>query len=159
MSPAESDLSDLYQVFLNARLQRACMRAAPVGGDPIAFFHSDRGRFERTYVALLFTLVEGWNFLWRARRLVMEVAPELAPTQLVRKLRGSVELRSMAEVRAYMCHRDQREYWDAGRVGAVAPTGVDDPVGHEEIYEAFAAMFAPDVRRAIHEYVSGSTEV
>jgi hypothetical protein len=116
------------------------MLRAPVdpGGDPIQFFHSDRGRFERTYVAFLYVVVEAWSSP------VMRPAHELAEsltsleevTSVLRQARKDGGLEAMRQVRDYMFHRDQREYWDEGRAAVVMQMHT-----HEAIYQAFSKMF------------------
>jgi len=42
----------------------------------------------------------------------------------------------MRSIRGYMFHRDQREYWDGGRIAVAELQGI-----HEEIFEIFSRMF------------------
>lgn len=144
-SQGELELVELFQVLLSARLQRHGMNESPVppakaGEKIMTFFHSDRARFERTYIVFLCVLVEGWQCFGKARELAASVTSIQRLTDLMRKLKKGGDLhddfRQMKEVRAYMCHRDERAYWDEGRVGASGGMWL-----HEEIYEAFFEMF------------------
>lgn len=53
-------LLNLHDAFLNASLQRHAMLQEPVEG-PATFDVSNRGRFERTWAAFLYVLLEAWE--------------------------------------------------------------------------------------------------
>jgi hypothetical protein len=121
------------------------MNTAPVvdSDNPLEFYSSDRGRFERTYVAFLYVLVEAW----RARaleqaRVFMGNLVSLVPIETAlanaEQAHGEEQsgIQSMREVRDYMCHRDLREYWDKGREAVNMQMHT-----HESIYDAFSHAF------------------
>jgi hypothetical protein len=138
----ERDFHNLYDVFLNAHLQRKLMDEAPVGrafeGDAGAFFRSDRGRLERTYVAFLYVLVETWQSaaMSRAKQFFESLTPLDEVRAVLKDVRRSGGIEKMRNVRAYMCHRDKREYWDEGRD---AVNGQME--NHEAVYQAFSKAF------------------
>lgn len=105
---------------------------------PQDFFMSDRGRFERTYVALLAVLIEAWCSpgAQAVRDTIASRVPIQPVEQLLAHARRSGALDKIRSIRGYMFHRDQRQYWDAGRVAVAQLHGA-----HEEIYSAFSAMF------------------
>lgn len=105
---------------------------------PEDFFMSDRGRFERTYIAFLAVLIEAWSS--EGAKTVLDTIASHVSTQrlqdLLSQARRSGVLDTMRSIRGYMFHRDEREYWDIGRIAVVQLNGV-----HEEIYSAFSEMF------------------
>lgn len=137
---SEDDFWNLHDVFLNASLQRSCMLKAPVemGSNPGGFSRSNRGRFERTYVAFLHVLVEAWlsSQMRQTRDLIATLAPLNNVAATLKHARRSRKLNSMKDVRDYMFHRDEREYWDAGRVATIGQAST-----REAIYESFSDMF------------------
>ena len=149
-----ADFLNLHDAFLNTSLQRSRMLRSPMEGitNPEEFFRSDRGRFERTYVAFLAALVEAWEAKRAApvRSFMAAQAPTagLAATvddelTLARRSGGLDKLRC---IRGYMFHRDEREYWDAGRVAVAELGGV-----HERLYWAFSRLFLAAFREVPRE--------
>ncbi len=111
-------LGNLHDAFLNASLQRDCMLKSPAPGDPEAFMISDRGRFERTWLAFLYILVECWRSEQMApvRECVYALVPDCRIDELLREGDQDGRIAKLRDVRHYMCHRDHREYWDEGRL-------------------------------------------
>jgi hypothetical protein len=141
------DVVNIHDAFLNTSLQRSRMLRSSMEGvdSPQDFFMSDRGRFERTYIAFLAVLIEAWCS--PAAQTVRDTIASRVPTQpvdqlLARERRFGV-LDRIRSIRGYMFHRDERQYWDVGRV-AVAQLHR----AHEEIYSAFSAMFLAFFRSA-----------
>jgi hypothetical protein len=111
------DIANLHDAFMNANLQFVRMRDEQVLKDPEEFMTSDRGRFERTWLAFLYVLIESWQSaqMATARALVAERVPDSAIEDLLAEGRASDAIAALQDVRHYMCHRDRREYWDEGR--------------------------------------------
>ena len=114
-------LMNLHDAFLNASLQRAGMESCRVEKEAEGFLLSRRGRFERVWVTFLYVLVEAWQSDQMASvREYAGKAVDCSPlNRMIDELNSRGELAKMREVRNYMCHRDRREYWDAGRVAVV----------------------------------------
>jgi len=136
----EGEYWNLHDAFVNVELLRTLMNKAPVEGgplaDPIQFFRSYRGRFERLYIGLLWVVIEAWQ---RRREVREFCSGRVSTEELVAALRQAEPaggLKSMKDVRDYTFHRDKREYWDPGRVGAVGYMHI-----HEGLYQALARMF------------------
>lgn len=129
---------NLHDAFLNASLQYSLMLRCPVPRNPREFYSSDRGRLERSWVCFLYVLVEAWNA--GSSRGVRTYAGTLTSTvglvEVLRSIRRSGHLRRMEETRNYMCHRDRREYWDAGRTAAIGAAEEN-----LRVYRAFSDMF------------------
>ena len=136
----QSDFWSLHDAFVNAELMRGLMNKAPVDGgpqaSPVDFFHSYRGRFERIYIGLLWVVVEAWERR-RDIRDFCAARTDVSPvTMVLREGRSNGGLVAMKAVRDYSFHRDKREYWDEGRVGAVGYMAL-----HESLYQAFSRLF------------------
>jgi hypothetical protein len=137
------DLMNLHDVFLNASLQMRCMEHAPVERDLRAFLISDRTRFERSWLTFLYVLLEAWQ------------ASQVAPVRAyVGALVGTAELDAMIaegtqhghigklrEARDYMCHRDRREYWDAGSLAQA-----NNPESNRRLHNAFGVTLLGALR-------------
>ena len=134
---------NLHDVFLNASLVKKLMDAAPIEEDPILFCSSDRGRLERLWVALLFVLVEAWESSQMAtvRAYVSQCAATNGVANLLRQARRDRHLDRMREARAYMFHRDKREYWDDGRHSVVG--GLEF---HHKLHMAFSQVMLAAMR-------------
>lgn len=120
-SEIRSKLANLHDAFLNASLQFDRMQKSPIENDPNnpnKFMLSDRGRFERAWLAFLYVLFEAWESeqMKDARELVLSLNPETDLTALIEQGRKDGSINKLREVRHYMCHRDKREYWDEGRM-------------------------------------------
>ena len=141
------DILNIHDAFLDASLQRSRMLQSSMEGvdSPQDFFMSDRGRFERTYVAFLAVLIEAWGS--PAAQAVRDAIASRVPIQPVEGLlahgRRSGVLDRIRSIRGYMFHRDERQYWDVGRVAVAQLHGA-----HEQIYSAFSAMFLVFFRSA-----------
>lgn len=114
-------LMNLHDVWLNADLLKRVMDTSPVhdGQDD----DQDRFRAERIWIAMLAVLVESWERGSGSRHAVEFLRGAVDTSRLVDLLRSArrkpAEAR-MVEVRHYVCHRDERGYWDRGRT---APYG------------------------------------
>jgi len=82
---------------------------------------SDRGRYERMWAAMLYVLVEAWESKAAepVRQHLASVADLSELSAILEEGRTTGAIDKLREVRHYMCHRDKREYWDAGRVGTL----------------------------------------
>ena len=137
-------LANLHDAFLQASLQRKYMEQSPVIREPTAFMVSDRGRFERVWVALLYVLVESWQS--KQMRPIREyVGTVTSVAELERVLlegkRGGF-LARMRETRHYVCHRDKREYWDQGRFGVAGGLKY-----HIKLHDAFSKVLLAAMKR------------
>jgi hypothetical protein len=110
-------LMNLHDAYLNASLQRTAMERAPLEREPEVFHTSDRARYERTWAMFLYVLIEAWlsKSASEVRDFVRQVADTAPLDDLIAKAKEGGDLDAMFEGRSYMCHRDRREYWDAGR--------------------------------------------
>ena len=131
---------NLHDAFVNVELMRKLMYEAPVEGgplaDPVQFFHSYRGRFERLYIGLLWVVIEAWQRRREVRAFCAARASLDEVVAVLREAESAGGLKAMKAVRDYTFHRDKREYWDPGRVGAVGYMHI-----HEGLYQAFSRMF------------------
>jgi hypothetical protein len=153
MSSTENDVIagfwNLHDAFLSVHLQRMCMLNAPVSrGDPLkdnplAFFASPRGLHERAYGAFLYVLVEAWEAKrWESVREYIETMATTAEIGVaIREGRDQGHLEELRQLRHFMCHRDQRDYWDRGHFAAVGQIDY-----HERLYQAFNRMFLDCIR-------------
>jgi hypothetical protein len=134
------DFLNLHDAFMNASLQRSRMlRSSMQGVDgPEEFFMSDRGRFERTYAAFVAVLVEAWaaRRYGALRSLIGTLVSTDEVNAALLEARKGGGLERLRAIRGYMFHRDERQYWDYGRVAVVDLGGV-----HERLYWAFSRMF------------------
>lgn len=139
-STLRGDLLNIHDAFLNVSLQRSLMLRSSMDGVNTAeeFLMSDRGRFERTYVAFLAVLIEAWCSArtQAAREAIAKRVATQSIDETLEKARRSGAIDKMRSIRGYMFHRDQREYWDSGRVVVAELQWV-----HEEIFEAFSRAF------------------
>jgi hypothetical protein len=136
---------NLHDVFLNASLSRSKMMHAPVVLDPIEFLASDRGRFERMWVTFLFVLVEAWQspHMSGGKDYIASVIPIKEVDGLIEQGRADGSLTQMRNVRDYMCHRDRREYWNAGRLNIAGQIGFHVAL-HQAFDRVFLAVSSPD---------------
>lgn len=115
-------LLNLHDVYLNASAQHEAMRKSPVVPDIDEGIASDRFRYERAWIMFLYVLVEAWRAdgasSLRQTAGTAKAFPALEATLCEGDSCGLIK--GMRNTRDYMCHRDRREYWDAGRV---APFG------------------------------------
>jgi hypothetical protein len=112
-------LVNLIDAFFNARLQKELMDRAPLTDDLTHFLCSDRMRLERAWLTFLHVLVESWQSPqmkpvadWLATAVPNEYQSLLHALHAAGK-DGTLE--KIHAVRDYMCHRDRRVFWDAGR--------------------------------------------
>ena len=129
---------NLHDVFLNASLARSCMLHSPLVPSAEEFTLSDRGRFERMWVTFLYVLVEAWRApLTAGGKAYMESAsPTREIDELIAQGDADGSLAKMRHVRDYMCHRDRRDYWDAGRTDVAGQL-----LYHEALHGAFSQAF------------------
>ena len=113
-----TQLGNLHDVLMNASLQACRMNKEPIADDPETFMISDRGRFERTWLAFLYVLVECWRSqqMREVRDFIQTKIPDCQIVQLLREGEKNGAIKALREVRDYMCHRDRRTYWDTGRL-------------------------------------------
>jgi hypothetical protein len=128
-------LMNLHDAFLNASLLRSVMRRSPIVNNARLFEVSDRGRFERLWVATLYVLVEAWNSP-QMRPIREFIASKVDIEQLNSILRQGAKdgnLRKMEDTGHYMFHRDKRKYWDNGRLSVCGQLEY-----HESLHMAFS---------------------
>jgi hypothetical protein len=89
--------------------------------DPLLWPISDRARLERLWWAMTYVLIEAW----RAPR-PPEVGQFLARLEHTPRVEAALAalddagvIDKLRECRHYMCHRDHRAYWDAGRMASL----------------------------------------
>jgi hypothetical protein len=94
-------LMNLHDVFLNASLLRKNMFNSPIVTDPREFDISDRGRFERMWIANLYVLVEAWNSrdMKGAREFVASKVDTEALDSILRQGYKDGNLRKMEQTR------------------------------------------------------------
>lgn len=134
-------IGNLHDAFMNASLQRSGMNGSPPDTDPDGSFIPNRDRFQRTWVAFLYVLVEAWQATSMAS--VRESIGAMVDTSrlgaMIHEAKEDGRLDKMLETRNYMCHRDRREYWDLGRTSVVGQLEFHDAL-HDEFSEIFKAV-------------------
>lgn len=129
---------NLHDAFLNASLQRSHMHQSDIEDDPERFHTSQRGRFERSWVTFLYVLVEAWqsNNAQPVRAWITQSVSTDEVESLL--LQGTTDgsLDRMRKTRHYMCHRDNRKYWDEGRLAVIGNLEY-----HESLHMAFSKVF------------------
>jgi hypothetical protein len=135
-------LANLHDTFLNASLQRQEMHRSPIVDDPDAFLISNRGRFERTWAAFLYVLIESWEStsMSEVQTHVRSVADTTALDAALVEGRANGDIAKLQQVRHYMCHRDRREYWDPGRMGVLTQLTYNERLHLEFSKVLLAAM-------------------
>ncbi len=133
-SVAESFMN-LHDVFMNASVIKRAMDQAPIPDKDVQWHYHDRGRLERLWVALLAVLIEAWHAdqMKAARDCLATVTDTGDLVRLLREARKTDHLRRLQANRAYMFHRDERKYWDEGRLG---------PIDHLEFHVAIHTEFS-----------------
>jgi hypothetical protein len=136
-------LLNLHDAFLNASIQRAYMLKCPVETDPKFFLISDRGRFERFWVAFLFVLVEAWCSAQMApvRSWISQITSLETLETLIKKGKKDDQIAKMESARHYMCHRDRRKYWDDGRLSVLGNLDY-----HNQLHMAFSDVLLTALR-------------
>jgi hypothetical protein len=118
-------LANLHDVFLNASLIKKQMDNSPIESSgkrgAEIFLASDRGRFERIWIAFLYVLVEAWDS--RNMKSIKDyIASKVSInvlTSLIDQGKKDGSLNKMKNTRHYIAHRDNREYWDVGRLSVL----------------------------------------
>ena len=107
---------NLYDVFLNASLQRSTMLKLPIDLSGINLIN-DRWRHERTWLMFLYVLIEAWE-----SKLNAEFRHFLYTTQecneikkLLKEVKRTKQIDLLRNIRDYMAHRDEKKFWDQGR--------------------------------------------
>jgi hypothetical protein len=139
-------LANLHDAFLQASLVRTHMEQSPPSTDPHVFLMSDRGRFERLWVALLYVLVEAWQSN-QMREVTEHIQAKTSLAELDQVLQEGAageQISSMREVRHYVCHRDKREYWDKGRVAAIGNLAY-----HQRLHDAFSKVLLAAMQQGV----------
>jgi hypothetical protein len=116
-SELREGLANLQDAFLNCSLLKKSMDTCCVVENAVEFHLSDRGRFERLWVAALAVLVESWHssHMKPVREYIRTTVSTKDLTELLRESRKSGLIDAMIATRHYMFHRDKRKYWDPGR--------------------------------------------
>jgi hypothetical protein len=119
------------------RLARREKWKSRVDQDVEKFHISDHGRFERMWVMFLYVLVEAWESEQMATvRAFIESVTSLGElNDLLRAGKADGSLIKMRNTRDYMCHRDRRKYWDAGRRAVYGQLEY-----HTKLQEAFSRL-------------------
>lgn len=135
MGTIREEVGNLHDAFLNASLMNSLMLKQPLEEDAAAFMISDRSRLERSWVAYLHVLIEAWTRREAepARQWIGSVVSQAALERLLTEGEQSGARKAMQGTRDYMCHRDRRGYWDAGRFG---------PIGHLPFLRKLHAEFS-----------------
>jgi hypothetical protein len=137
-------LLNLHDAFLNADLSLRQKWAAPIDPDPEKFPISDHGRFERIWVMFLYVLFESWES--RQMRIVRDYVGSVASlaelTGLIRSGKQKCSFKKMKATRDYMCHRDQRKYWDDGRLAVCGQLEY-----HMQLHQAFSEVLLQAFRK------------
>lgn len=112
----KNQYSNLYDVFLNASLQRSSMIKSPIDVNDISLI-TDHFRYERTWLMFLYVFYEAWEApLNKSFRQYVYNLPKSKSIQTtisdLKKTRQFVKLKNL---RDYMAHRDKRIFWDTGR--------------------------------------------
>lgn len=130
-------LMNLHDAFLNASLLKDRMDKSPLVKDIKVFDATDRARFERMWVASLSVLIEAWNSsqMSRIREYVASKVPIDELITLLRHGRKDGSLDKMRETRHYMFHRDERKYWDDGRLAVCGQLEF-----HLKVHRAFSRV-------------------
>jgi len=126
---------NLHDAFLNASIQRSYMLKCPVEKDPDHFLISDRGRFERFWIAFLYVLVESWNSNQMAfvKSWISTVTSLDRLEAILKQGEKEGHIKGMKSTRHYMCHRDKKKYWDDGRLSALGNLDY-----HNQLHMAFS---------------------
>ena len=129
---------NLHDVFLNTSLCRSKMMHSPIAQDAEEFTMSDRGRLERMWITFLYVLIEAWcSPIGASAKSYMGSKANLnAVEDLISNGKTNGSISKMRNVRDYMCHRDKREYWDAGRIDVAGQLTY-----HEALHQAFSDVF------------------
>ena len=130
---------NLYDVFMNASLSRSKMLHAPlIGNTAEEFTLSDRGRFERMWITSLYVLVEAWRApaMASGKAYIKSITSIEQIDKLIEQGKIDGSLNKMRNVRDYMCHRDKREYWHAGRTDVAGQLAF-----HNALHTAFSQVF------------------
>lgn len=136
-------LANLHDAFLQASLVRAQMEQSPPSANPQEFLISDRGRFERLWVALLYVLVEAWGSrqMSQVRENIRAITSLAGLEQILNEGIVNGQISSMGEVRHYVCHRDKRKYWDVGRLSVIGNLAY-----HQRLHDAFSKVLMAAMR-------------
>jgi len=134
---------NVHDAFLQASLVKKYMENSSVVADPMEFFVSDRGRFERLWVALLYVLVEAWcsDQMVRVREFCRSIISLDELDSLLERGQKEGLLSKMRETRHYVCHRDRRKYWDDGRTGPVGSLDYNS-----KLHDAFSRVLLATIR-------------
>jgi len=117
------DLKNLHDVFLNASIAKRVMERTDI--DPRftddATLIADRFRLERIWVMLLAVLSEAWQSqrFGDLRSWLASLTDVATLGRMIQEDNRRPAHQRIVEVRNYMAHRDQRSFWDAGRMGPV----------------------------------------
>ena len=136
-------LGNLHDVFLNVSLIKKHMDKSPVVKGADEFLMSDRGRFERMWVAFLYVLTESWESsdMKRVREYVASKVSIDDLAALIQQGRKDGSLDKMRETWHYIAHRDKREYWDTGRLSVLGQLQY-----HIKLHETFSHILLVAMR-------------
>ena len=145
-------LGNLHDVFLNASLIKKHMDNSPVesaterGAE--VFLASDRGRFERMWVAFLYVLVEAWESdnMKEVRDYVSSKISADELTELIEQGEKDGGINKMRDTRHYIAHRDKREYWDSGRLSVLGQLEY-----HVKLHNTFSKILLVAMREMVKE--------
>lgn len=114
------------------------MMHSPIAKGAEEFTTPDRGRLERMWVTFLYVLIEAWRSPIRTMaKSYMGAKTDLnVVEELISKGKNEGNIQKMRNARDYMCHRDKREYWDAGRIDVAGQLTY-----HESLHRAFSDVF------------------
>jgi hypothetical protein len=102
------------------------------------FTMSDRGRLERMWITCLYVLIEAWRSPVgaMAKSYMKSKTDLMGVEEIISKGENEGSISKMRNVRDYMCHRDKREYWDAGRIDVAGQLDY-----HEALHRQFSDVF------------------
>lgn len=137
-------LANMHDAFMNANLQFNRIESSPLESEPDRFMISDRGRFERAWLAFLYVLVEAWlsTNMTEVRERIRALVPDCLLDEIIQEGQRGGAIEKLRQVRHYMCHRDEREYWNVGRTAVAG--NLDYNI---RLHQEFARVLLEAMRR------------
>lgn len=137
-------IMNLHDAFMNASLLKCVMDRSPLVRGREEFTDSDRGRAERLWIALLAVLVESWDssIMKPVRHYIASIVDTSTLIKLCREARKKAKKDNMVQVRHYMFHRDERQYWDQGRLAVLGQLAF-----YTKLHNEFSAVLLAAMRQ------------
>jgi hypothetical protein len=137
-------VGNLHDVFLNASLIKKYMDDLPIETEQ--FFDSDRGRFERIWVAFLYVLIEAWEANKEIRDYIATKVDLDELSALIKEGKKDGSIKKMQNTRHYIAHRDKRGYWDAGRLSVLGQLKY-----HIKLHNTFSKILLIAMKEMVEE--------